>query len=389
MTRVPEPRELPFLLRLLEDDSPVVRQEVTRALTLMGSDLARELNLLSPPEQQLGRIRQLLEPTLRDLLAREWGFWRACQQEEAKLLRGLSLIAHYQTGHRNPETLDTVLGTLTSSFLARHPEPDAVVLARHLFGELGLRGETEHYYDPLQSNLVDVVLSGSGNPISLSCIYILVGRRLGLEVSGCNYPGHFFARARLGDRTAFIDCYQGGLVMDRLLTEDLRRRASREVRERLLDRPASAQTILVRMLRNLVTAYQRLGERDRANFFLYLLKTTEDGGEEVHQDVRPPLYSPGQLVRHRHHGYRGVIVDYDLKCTADELWYRSSRAQPDRNQPWYRVLVDDTEKVGYVAETSLSPDESSKEVNHPYVVYFFSKFEDGVYFRNSLPWPDN
>ncbi len=61
---------------------------------------------------------------------------------------------------------------------------------------------------------------------------------------------------------------------------------------------------------------------------------------EAEAPEKDPLYHPGQIVRHRRYGYRGVVVDSDLTCKADEAWYQSNQTQPDRNQPWYHVLND-------------------------------------------------
>lgn len=95
----------------------------------------------------------------------------------------------------------------------------------------------------------------------------------------------------------------------------------------------------------------------------------------------------GQLVRHRKYGYRGVIVDFDAECQADERWYRSNQTQPDRDQPWYHVLVHDSYQVTYAAESSLIQDISDEPVVHPLVTKFFSRFENGHYIRNDHPWP--
>ena len=100
-----------------------------------------------------------------------------------------------------------------------------------------------------------------------------------------------------------------------------------------------------------------------------------------------PLFQPGQLVRHKRYGYRGVVVDYDLTCQASEEWYQSNQTQPERNQPWYHVLVDQTGTTTYPAQSSLSADEDAQPIIHPLLSYFFSGFDHGRYIRNSLPWP--
>ena len=101
----------------------------------------------------------------------------------------------------------------------------------------------------------------------------------------------------------------------------------------------------------------------------------------------PTLYEPGQLVRHKRYGYRGVVVARDDRFRLSEAWYRSNRTQPRRDQPWYHVLVHQGRHVTYAAQSSLLPDESLKAVDHPLVRFFFSGFEEGSYERNGRVWP--
>ena len=106
---------------------------------------------------------------------------------------------------------------------------------------------------------------------------------------------------------------------------------------------------------------------------------------EVHKE--DPLYHPGQIVRHRRYGYRGVVVAFDLTCKADEGWYQSNQTRPDRNQPWYHVLVDGSHNTTYAAQTSLEADERSAPITHPYLEHFFTEFTGDRYVRNDRPWP--
>jgi len=105
------------------------------------------------------------------------------------------------------------------------------------------------------------------------------------------------------------------------------------------------------------------------------------------EDQNKIAFHLGELVRHKRYGYRGVIVDFDMQCEADDRWYKSNQTQPDRDQPWYHILVHDSYQVTYAAENSLMADDSDEPVVHPLVTKFFSKFEDGHYIRNEQPWP--
>jgi len=118
-----------------------------------------------------------------------------------------------------------------------------------------------------------------------------------------------------------------------------------------------------------------------------LFKNLEGLREENSKVKTMSLYEPGQLVNHRRYGYRGVVVDVDLFCCADDDWYMRNRNQPPRLQPWYHLLVDRSDAVTYAAESSLEIDEIDSPVTHPYISLFFKSFVDGVHIRNSRPWP--
>jgi len=92
-------------------------------------------------------------------------------------------------------------------------------------------------------------------------------------------------------------------------------------------------------------------------------------------------FEPGQLVHHKRYDYRGVIFDVDESCQAENDWYQHNKTQPDRDQPWYHVLVDGSTQTTYVAEENLEQDESQAPINHPLVNQYFNDFADGRYHR--------
>lgn len=97
-------------------------------------------------------------------------------------------------------------------------------------------------------------------------------------------------------------------------------------------------------------------------------------------------FAPGQLVRHRRYGYRGVVVDFDQRCRASEEWYASNQTQPKKAQPWYHVLVHGSTHSTYAAQENLERDPSTDPVEHPLLQHFFRAFVDGRYVRNDVPF---
>lgn len=83
-------------------------------------------------------------------------------------------------------------------------------MSKVLFQEEGFRGNVENFYDPRNSFLNDVLDRRQGIPITLSVLYLEVGWRLGLPLTGVNFPGHFLVRYEGEALAILIDPFHGG-----------------------------------------------------------------------------------------------------------------------------------------------------------------------------------
>ena len=94
-------------------------------------------------------------------------------------------------------------------------------------------------------------------------------------------------------------------------------------------------------------------------------------------------FTLGDIVWHRQKHYRGVIVDVDPEFDGPEGWYEAAADQrPPRQQPWYSLLVDNSEQVAYVAEEYLEADRSEEPVHHPAMATFVGELHHGRYTVN-------
>jgi len=151
-----------------------------------------------------------------------------------------------------------------------------------LFDDEGFHGNVDDYYDPRNSFLNDVLDRRTGIPITLSTLYIEVGRRAGLEVEGVGLPGHFVVRVH----GTLVDPFHGGTVLSE---EDCQKRLDRIYGGRLeLDETMLAacerKTILARTLRNLKAIYTKAGDFIRALNVVELLLRVEPGSLEEMRD---------------------------------------------------------------------------------------------------------
>jgi heat shock protein HspQ len=101
-------------------------------------------------------------------------------------------------------------------------------------------------------------------------------------------------------------------------------------------------------------------------------------------NVREGRFGVGQLVRHQHFGYRGVVVDVDATFQLTDEWYDEvARSRPPKDRPWYHVLVDQADHMTYVAERNLGADSSAEPVEHPWLGRFFDRFSGGRYHKSA------
>jgi len=88
----------------------------------------------------------------------------------------------------------------------------------------------------------------------------------------------------------------------------------------------------------------------------------------------------GQIIHHKLFDYRGIIVDVDFKFSGTDDWYNDvAHSRPSKNQPWYKVLVDNATHETYVAEQNLDTSEELSTINNPFMGLYFDKSDDNTY----------
>jgi heat shock protein HspQ len=94
-------------------------------------------------------------------------------------------------------------------------------------------------------------------------------------------------------------------------------------------------------------------------------------------------YRIGQVVRHRHFPFRGVVFDVDAICNQSEKWLQSipEEIRPHRDQPFYHLLAENETSyyVAYVSEQNLQADPGGGPVGHPQIRELFGELRNGFY----------
>lgn len=148
-------------------------------------------------------------------------------------------------------------------------EQKVLALNYFLFNEMRFVGNVDDYYDPRNSYLNEVLERRTGIPLTLSILYLEVGRRLGLNLKGISFPGHFLVKLSVKRGELVLDPFVGGEAQSEA---DLRQRltqvmpegeAKRVPIERFLE-PASSRQVIARMLRNLKGIYLKAQQLEQA-----------------------------------------------------------------------------------------------------------------------------
>ena len=190
-------------------------------------------------------------------------------------------------------------------------EERVVALNQFLYEDLGYWGNTEDYYDPRNSYLNEVIDRKTGIPITMSILYMELGRRIGLPLEGVSFPGHFLVRLRLRRGMLVLDPFAGGAPQSE---SELRARVKRVIPGDMADEvpvsglpldqflePASNRQILARVLRNLKGIYR---EADKPERMLDVLNRMLVVAPDAHGELRDRGF-----VYQRLECYRAALKD--------------------------------------------------------------------------------
>jgi regulator of sirC expression with transglutaminase-like and TPR domain len=213
MNTEPAIRQRDALLRLLDDEDVATVSLVKAQLAAGGPKMVGILRKLESEAPPLASFH------LRDVIAEieeqtaETQFVQLCRTfgEHGDLEKAAWYLAAALLPGEDFEDSRQLLDHWGHEVRYRLRKADTAIdrvetLAEFLNLEQRLRGNDDDYYNLRNSVLPAVIDSRLGIPISLSLVYMLVGRRAGITVDGIGLPGHFIVR----HQDVFFDPFHGG-----------------------------------------------------------------------------------------------------------------------------------------------------------------------------------
>jgi regulator of sirC expression with transglutaminase-like and TPR domain len=205
----------------------------------------------------------------------------AAQGKDLDLERGAILLA--QTAYPSLQS-QTVSRSLDHMAQEVEKELDAqeasstrevMILRRYLFDRQGFTGDERNYYDPDNSFLNRVLERKTGIPISLSCVYLFIARRLDLPAYGVGLPGHFIVGHKTPPGVIYVDPFNRGTLLTRNDCIEVVRQRGMVFQEAFLA-PTPNHQILTRMIANLVNVYTEQRQAERAQWLTQTLALFEN-----------------------------------------------------------------------------------------------------------------
>jgi serine protease Do len=225
-------------------------------------------------EQQAAQLRQLAQAVHRKRATDELVKVLKGKEADVDLLHAALLIARLENDEVDVDAyrkeIDRVARKIAAG-LAKGADDKARITAlnKYMFTERGFHGSRGDYYNRANSYLNEVIDDREGLPITLSVLYMELGRRIGLLMVGVGLPGHFVVRtAPEKGEGQLIDVYEEGKLLSR---EDAAKKVEAITEQPLKDEHLAAmpkKAIIVRMLHNLMGISR--SERDGEGMLRYL-----------------------------------------------------------------------------------------------------------------------
>ena len=220
-------------------------------------DLNRRVSELNQQAEHLQKIARDIEvaPTiaaLRDLMADD-------DLADKQLFRGALLIAKLDNPDIDVDAYEQRLDQMASEIQASMDNESASAkvkreaLHRYLFEENGFHGGRMEYYHAANSHMNSVIDDREGLPITLSILYMELGKRIGMKVDGIGLPGHFVVKHVINRKEhQLVDVFERGeLLSDNDAKLIVASYANRALRDADLEAQTSTQ-VLGRVINNLI-----------------------------------------------------------------------------------------------------------------------------------------
>lgn len=269
-------KEIAALIKLLDDPDAEVARHVEEKLLSYGQEVIEYLE--SAWEQSFDallqqRIENLVHKIQFTHIKTELQLWHMSGSFD--LLQGILIINRYQYPDLDEQKIinkiEDIKRDCWMQMMYDMSAIEKVKLINHvLYNNYGFAGNTSNHQDPQNSYISQVLESKKGNQISLAIIYSIIAQKLDIPVYGVNLPQHFILayvdESREYDEKGgvlfYINAFNKGFIFYKRDVDAFLRQLQLKPEPQFYS-PCTNTDILIRVLRNLISSYQNLGQTEK------------------------------------------------------------------------------------------------------------------------------
>jgi regulator of sirC expression with transglutaminase-like and TPR domain len=276
-----EVNEIKALVSLLEDEDPEIISHIEQKIISLGDVIIPFLEVewesqFNPNVQK--RIEDLIHLLQLSSLKTKLKEWKETEQEN--LLKGIFLIATYQYPDLDYKKIKKDVDKIYYEAWLSHrtyasPFDQVRNLNHIIFNKFGFTSNTQNFHAPGNSMINVVMETRRGNPIALCTIYMLVAQRLKMPIFGVNLPNLFVLTYKSEETQFYINAFNKGLVFSKSDIDNYIAQLRLKQDDKFYQ-PCSNPEIVQRILRNLIVAFERLGEPEKVEEVKSLLSMISD-----------------------------------------------------------------------------------------------------------------
>lgn len=279
-------KEVKAIVQLLDDPDPEIFGMIRSKLLSLGKPVVPALEEVwerSIDSMLQERIENIIHEIHFEEVKRQLIDWR--DHEEDNLLKGALIIAQYQYPDLEKQKVLKALDQLYKDValeigMVDTPVEKIRVINHAMFDIHRFLGNRQNYHAPTNNYINHVLESKKGNHLLLSVIYMLVARHFNLPVYGVNLPENFIMcyvdkdeHDPLNPNQNKIKFYlntfaKGAIFSEREVDQFLNQLKRAKKPEYYV--PCTNAAILLRMVTNLIFAYQKIGQKNKVHELINL-----------------------------------------------------------------------------------------------------------------------
>lgn len=259
------------MISLLDDSDTEVVDIVQQKILNLGQDAIPLLEKEWDEYEENPLIQNKIENLLHDLqlgnLITDFQEWISHGSED--LLRGLWLVSRLAYPENKIQKMrDDVNKIYMDVWIMTnkdmHPVDLLNVMNDVIFNQLKYEPNVKNFHSPNNSLFNLVLEQKKGNPVTLSCLYILLAQRLDIPLYGVNLPNLFVTVFDLPGQKFYVNPFNKGQIFYQRDIDDYLKHMNMEPKEEFY-KACGNKEIVIRVLTNLAYSYQKSGDDERGS----------------------------------------------------------------------------------------------------------------------------